>query len=354
MSPPPPDFALLHFLAAFVAIPVGLYLVWLFAIAFHECGHVVGALLVRYRIQSIHIGPIVWRRTYLGFRAGPAGGLLVSSSGAITARPCGRRRHLRLRTAIFVAAGPLASLATALACFGLSVVATAGDEKWLALFGVVNVAAGMMAAIPSEKSALGRPTDGAQLLSLFRRRSRVLLTWEIALTYSRAIEKLPPDAEAASLDDLIERAKSFEPVPGTVSTGVLALALDAGRFDLAKSMLAAALEAKRPVAGSVGTYLRNAAVVAALEEQKPDALRAFLQISRATARSPQELVVLEAVLHASLGHDDAARSSLKEWPQFLASVRDSRTLEFDMRWIVRMLEARLAAAEPRVVGIAAG
>lgn len=351
---PPPDFAPLHFLAAVVAVPVGLYLVWFFAIAFHEAGHAVGALLVGYRIQSIHIGPIVWRRTYLGFRAGPAGGLLVSSSGAITARPCGRRRHLRLRTAIFVAAGPLASLATSLACFGLSVVATAGDEKWFALFGVVNVAAGLMAAIPSEKSALGRPTDGAQLFSLFRRHSRVLLTWEIALMYSRAIEKLPMDAEAASLDDLAERTKSFELVPGTVSTGVLALALDAGRFDLAKSMLVAALETKRPVAASVGTYLRNAAIVSALEEQKPDALRAFLQISRATAKSPQELVVLEAALQASLGNDDAARSALKEWPQFLASVRDSRTLEFDMRWIVRMLDARFATAATRSAEVAAG
>ena len=141
----------------------------------HELGHVVGGRLAGFRFLLLLVGPAKLQRTPQGlrwgwnFRANVAGGLacMLPEDG----------RNLRRRMALFIAGGPVASLA-------LAVGAGLGGWAWYGTFtplappsygamlgalgliitGVVSLGLFVVSALPA--TASGFPTDGRRLALL--------------------------------------------------------------------------------------------------------------------------------------------------------------------------------------------
>lgn len=148
-------------------------LVWLFVVAVHELGHVVGGWLTGGKLILYVVGPFLWKRTPAGLRfswntnVNVAGGLaacLPLDLGRVTPR----------RLAVMIAAGPVSSVALAVAALWLAAWLTPRVDG-LAL-GVAQHAALYVAAVSGliflvtalPGTAGGFKTDGRRFLDLLR------------------------------------------------------------------------------------------------------------------------------------------------------------------------------------------
>ena len=149
------------------------------AVTIHEAGHYLAAVRLRYRVSSVRIGPLEITPGYRGWRMAL---VMVALDGHVEAMPPDRS-YAPGRDALFAAAGPLASFAGMIALHGLYLLiaappgegvtvpvrdfvagCTEGLAMWSAGFGVFNL-------IPFRTRRY--PSDGAQLLEIWRRSRRI-------------------------------------------------------------------------------------------------------------------------------------------------------------------------------------
>lgn len=82
------------FYTSFLSLLPMVFVAWILAIAFREAGHFFAAILVGFRIQSVHVGPLFVFRTYQGFDLGPAATFLSwVDARCARSRPPRRRRE---------------------------------------------------------------------------------------------------------------------------------------------------------------------------------------------------------------------------------------------------------------------
>jgi hypothetical protein len=140
---------------------VGFVVTYPLALAVHEGGHVLGGRLAGWRARSVRVGPVTLTRRQgrwaLGWRcrAGWLTGWVETGPGPAD----------RWRPALFVGAGPAASLALgavagAVAAAGLP----SGLRCWAALFAVHSVCLGVWSVVPLKER--GHATDGLRLWRL--------------------------------------------------------------------------------------------------------------------------------------------------------------------------------------------
>lgn len=148
-------------------------LVWLFVVAVHEFGHVVGGWLTGGKLILYVVGPFMWKRTPAGLRfswntnVNVAGGLaacLPLDLGRVTPR----------RLAVMIAGGPVSSVALTVAALWLAAGITPrvdglvlGLAQHAALFtAAVSALIFLVTAAPG--AAGGFKTDGRRFLELLR------------------------------------------------------------------------------------------------------------------------------------------------------------------------------------------
>jgi hypothetical protein len=151
--------------------------VWTFLVLIHELGHLVGALLVGFRFNSIRVGPLRIERSgkisLQWTRHNLASGM--TSAGAVS------RRALKWRFCLFIFAGPAANLVAAFCAFKImprnnSLAAAVGLAVFLGstFMGLVNL-------LPARAGA--QMLDGLKIWILLftrKRRDRLFLVLTFA------------------------------------------------------------------------------------------------------------------------------------------------------------------------------
>lgn len=148
-----------HGVAVMFLIAAGSAGVSVFSIVMiHEGGHVVGGLLMGFRFHAMAIGPITFDRR---FRLSLHFGTQAWTGGWAAMIP-GRRDHLRGRTLVLVAAGPVASLAA-----GCAVSLLPGSKGLAsAMFILGSLFGGVIELFPLRRGGLG--FDGWRIWRLLR------------------------------------------------------------------------------------------------------------------------------------------------------------------------------------------
>jgi hypothetical protein len=165
-----------------VAIALMLYVAGLVATAVHEVGHAAGSWMVGFRVILLGIGPLRLQRHASGYRVVPNRDWQTTAVQVSVPR-ADTRLGIRWRKAVVVAAGPLASLATAVAAYALyaagayGAVTLAGVRAgafttteylasiFLLLFAFVSAGC-FLSALPGREG--GTPSDGSYLWLLWR------------------------------------------------------------------------------------------------------------------------------------------------------------------------------------------
>lgn len=231
--------------------PVGplMFLVFFFAAIFvHELGHVLGALIVRFQVNSFTVGPLLLRREPAGMRFRRTH---VRIGGFVGIVPLGEH-ELRKRMLIVVAAGPISSFVFALLGFALG--HTFGGTDWMSPFGVVSGGLGVLSLIPMRKFCL---SDGAQIWDLVRSPEKAERQCAfLALLGAMNSGSRPREWDAA----LVAKTPATTDGSGRdISANLIAYewAMDRNEFDLAEKHLEAAaqLQAKCPPVVKAGIAL---------------------------------------------------------------------------------------------------
>ncbi len=143
-------------------------LTWLLAVAWHECGHLLGGRWVGARFLLLVVGPFKWVRTPGGVRFGLNRSL--NAAGGLAGSLPSDDRDLRRRVAVMVAGGPVASLVlvVAMAIFAAAIAPTVwplGRSMALAL-GAMSGLIFVVTVIPTQ--AGGMKSDGLRFVTFLR------------------------------------------------------------------------------------------------------------------------------------------------------------------------------------------
>lgn len=257
-----------------------------------------------------------------------------------------RGSHLFPKVAAFITAGLVANLLSVSALVWLASPVWSVATPWNVL-AIVNacmlLSFGLPYSMVNSKSALTPfQSDGLTLLKFARSDRRTRMIWSIAHAERALMEKgsLPASFD---LDGAVEIAIIEEPIPNRLQRGCYNLALEAGRMDLARKILVRALDPKVVVPQpEISRFVMTRAVLVALEEGKSESLEALLPLVRAASDDKRQVRLLESVLALADGKASAAREALKEWTDFVASVRRPEELRYGNLWVVRMVECRLS------------
>src|SRR5438045_8892219 len=130
------------------------------AVFVHELGHVAGALVVRFQVNSFTVGPLMLRREPGGMRIRRTH---VKIGGFVGIVPVGQH-NLRRRMLVVVAAGPISSLLFALLGFLLE-HSFGGESDWMSPFAVTSGAIAILSLIPTRRFYR---SDGTQIWELLR------------------------------------------------------------------------------------------------------------------------------------------------------------------------------------------
>jgi len=143
-------------------------LTWLLAVAWHECGHLLGGRWVGGRYLLLVVGPFKWMRTPGGVRF--AWNRSVNAAGGLAGCLPTDDRDLRRRMAVMVAGGPVASVV--LAGVMAAVAALMGPDGWTLGRPMAWSLAGMSALIAVvtliPTSMGGLKSDGLRIYTLLR------------------------------------------------------------------------------------------------------------------------------------------------------------------------------------------
>jgi membrane-associated protease RseP (regulator of RpoE activity) len=157
----------LIFSGSLLALPL-VFLGPLLAVAIHECGHALAAHSAGMRVLEIAIGPMTFRFQPLRLSLGDE--LLGHDVGGHVLHDDSRGRYLTRSSDVFItAAGPLANLATAIACFvaGGWLTERGAAANLLGGFALLSFAAFILSAWPM-RLASGQANDALALVRIFR------------------------------------------------------------------------------------------------------------------------------------------------------------------------------------------
>jgi hypothetical protein len=323
-----------------VATVVLVLLMYLLCIAAHELGHVLGGRLGGFRLLLFIAGPFRLERTPTGFRAGLNRSIMLAG-GLAAMTPVGLR-HLRQRTLLMVAGGPVLSLMVAAQFLALyqamsPALFSAGAAFPAQLAGILLLAIGLgsmligvVTLIPGR--AGGFYSDGARMLRLMRTgddtEREVAL---IALTGISMAGTRPRDWDA----DLVARGAGIrDSGPFEVLGRQLAYAhaLDRGDVAAARAHLEAALVHMNQLPkGARGSLLLAAATFFALHDGDAERARAFLSQSRhGLLAAPHQRQVAQAAVRLAAGDVEGARSAAAEVQRLAATAIDQGGATLDV------------------------
>lgn len=328
------------------------YLVLPIHVAIHEVGHAIVASLLGFRFLSLRIGWLSVRRAANGPQISWARPGLTEALGLHQALPPDGA-FLPIRTAIWAAAGPLATLLAAFACRAavlymngqeVGLAASAGSQAlqmgwWMGLvLATVN-------ALPFQSRG-GLLTDGGIVLRSLspptpaaRMQQRFLQEWGAGRR---------PKAWGLAPEDFLAVAEGAGAERDALYLAAAALAIDRGDDRGASDILEQALGG--PAVGSQWRpeLLLQAAMIAAFAGRPAEARGLLAQVGP-WQTLPEYPLLAGAVADACDGAFDAAASGLRSWEGAMTQTGMASSIRVGNEWAVERLRAMLAA-EPRGSG----
>jgi hypothetical protein len=340
--------ALVTFLSAFdseAGLWIGYFVFFLsywLAILIHEFGHAAAAVACGWRVVIFAVGPIGYNFHNREFAFIPRS-KREELAGFVFSIPKEPRVWTRLRKALFIAAGPLASVCTAAMAFVVAISARAVDagsfnaSLMVAGFGLISMATAFNTLTPSARAA--RKSDIQQLIHTLRTSE---LTWQqeraVGWLYALAkhkvrLRELPEwmlkEAQQVAKQD----NEGYRFAVDALSVGIV---LDSPPVDLTKAR--ALLNQFRAAHGQSPWLDSCDAYFTAIWEA--DAERASAKLWRGQVEEDLRPLALaaEAAVFARQGDKAAARSLLS---QMREAVRKSPFTDHTFRDIGRQIEALL-------------
>ncbi len=351
-----------------LAVIVGaIFLLYESVLVVHEGGHLLAAVLVGLRVERCTVGLLEFVRTARGFR--PAFNLALLQPAAYVMAVPTDARALRGRWAVYVGAGPLASLAAGIGCFVLgarcnepaapapfgwpaawehspllhpATLATA----WFNLAGVVNLLACVGSLYPGRAAAC--QTDGAQLLALLQGGGETGRLLRKLPLLSALVRDVPPgDWDAAAVEDLLAQPGAS----GDLDANVLGYyhALATGQEGWAAELLDRVLVLQKGYPADFrATFHIEAALIEATVRHNAAAARARLEKGRCGRVAEGRRTQAEIAVLLAEGRAAAAAAKAEARLAALASAADADAVDAEREWLN---EAR---AEARQQETAAG
>ncbi len=297
------------------------------AIFVHELGHAVAALMIRFQVQSLTVGPVMLHREAAGLRFRRTG---VKIGGLVTIVPVGLH-DLGKRMLIVVIGGPASSFLCAALAFALG--RTFGEplrSTWMNSFSVISGALGILSLVPMRSFYR---SDGAQIWDLLRcpeKAERQCALLAIAGAAKAGVR--PRDWDSA----LIAKALSISDGAGAdVSANVLAYesAMDCREFELANRHLEAALNLRHkcPINLKSGLALDASFFYSMVREDSTLAHEWLNECDRRYVYDKYSILMVEAAVLLSDGKSkeaaDKAQQSARllpraQFPGFAAAAKD--------------------------------
>jgi hypothetical protein len=302
-------------------------------VVLHELGHLLAAVSLGYHVREVVAGPLRLVRQGGRIRAGWRPGALLS--GHVVAWP--RTAALaRFRHAIFVLAGPAATVAATVACaWALLSPSPSGAAAYALGAGALSGAGVLLGSVVAPKGAAMR-SDFQLVRDLVAR-----TTW--ATPASLAAANDVNDRRRArdwrvSAEELARAAADVADSGGWAQLLAIVRTLDGEEPDAARPLLEAAL------ADSRGGYrlelLLQAALLEALVGADGAAARARLEAAEALDPGPYADLARAAVRLAD-GDAAGARAALDGWEGAVARSSDPALARLGNHWAIDLLQRRL-------------
>jgi hypothetical protein len=340
---------------------VGGLLIWLFVIAGHEIGHLIGGRLVGFRFLMIAVGPFIVTRTRDGIRARLHANLAMFGGMAGSAPT--DDHDLRRRDAVMVAGGPIASVILAAVCLGLwyalgysAVTGTtvesgmhsgAAGAAGAALFatGAISFVIALITLAPHR--SLGQMSDGKQLQLLLSGRPEGERNSALRLLYGAIFTNQRP----REWSEMIVRRATILPDRSAEDAMACFLAyawaLDVGDIALAGQFLDRTQQAcdALPPPAQPGVYVEAAYFTARYRDDATTA-RSFLNQSQSKGIPRHDRLRAEAAVLLAEGQFEAAHARATEGLAALKTAKENYITEVDEEWlqdlILRTAEAQSA------------
>jgi hypothetical protein len=313
-------------------------------VALHELGHAAAGALVGFRFHSIRVGWLTLHRDDHGFRLSWRRPTVPDALGLHAAIPTDEVA-LPLRRAVHAAAGPAASLASALLCrLGAQAIgkpASASAAVAVQILGagfLVGVFLFVVNLLPF-RTRSGMATDGAILVRAFLRESPAAAASRRFLT-QWALGRRPREWGMAA-SDVRDVARDAGAARESLYLAAAAVALDSRDDQLAGEVLLQALEAPSPADSPMRFELELQLVMLdAFLGRVGDAKRR-LGVLQPHVDIPEYPDLAHAVVFASEGRLEEARALLEKWERGLEATGRASSVRVGNEWAVERLRQRL-------------
>ena len=323
-----------------VCLPVLYFLV----VGWHELGHVMAGLLMRFKFMSLTIGPFAWKRDKDRIRF--AWNRNINLSGGLAYMLPQSEENMARRFAFFAAGGPLASLLLAAVGVGLSVVLPMGStgELLLGVAGWFSLIIFLLTIAPFR--AGGFSSDGRRILTLIgdspAAKQEVTLLRVIAFTQSgRPLTELPIQAIEAGIvsEAITPQYRAFFEYYRYL---YYLVADDLETAEAALSAFTAGLDTFPP--GLRESYYIEPTLFYAFERERLDkAERAYAQFIKSTFTQDLEVELAEAGLDRLRGMETTA--SANDIEAKLDDVQERSKIDLYRNWLAKLRTPYVAEEE---------
>lgn len=316
-----------------VLIP-SLLLSLIFALAFHEAGHMVSGKLVGFRFMLFIVGPFKLYSTESGVRLGLNRSLAVAGGlgGAVPTDS----RNLTRRMAVYVAGGPTASLLLAATTLGLLFITPLSIGTVLSTVTVASFFIGVVTLIPSRIGGL--VSDGARINMLLTGGPEAERWCAIAALGGASMAgERPRDWDKEMI------RKSLSPADGSLddagaSSAAYYRALDLGEVGEAEALLARALAAEDVPEMMRSHVLLEAAFFHAHFRNDADEARALFSEAKPGKVVEKSLPVrVEAAVLLAEGNAERAKEKAREGLEALGGSMGAGTAKLEREWLEAIL-----------------
>lgn len=295
------------------------------AIGLHELGHVIAGLFQGFRFWLLVVGPLRINRS--GERIEVGWNRSLQLAGGLAACVPQDSRDLAKRMTVMVAGGPVASVLSAPALWGLGLVLPPG-VRWFALTsGLISLIIAPATLIPLQSSNFN--SDGARLLMFWRRREQAERWAKSATLAGLAVStQAPRDWPPTIIEDA--RRSIDETLDGIGLASLLYYhEVDRGNFEAAGRHLDHFLEHQEayPAPFRPGLRLEGAWYEGAIRGRAAEARQWLDQSAGGVLIEPQTRLRAEAAVLLAEGRPEESKVKTEEARRILGTLRTPNALQ---------------------------
>jgi hypothetical protein len=317
-----------------------MFLVLPLHVALHELGHAAAGAAVGFRFQALRVGWLIVQRHERGLRLGWSRPEWAGVLGLHQAIPIGDGA-LRLRHAVHRIAGPVSSLAAALACdVGLKRLQMPSGRGGTFVVDLLSAgflvgAFGGVANLVPFRTKSGLETDGAGLLRALARETPASIALR-GFVAGWALGRRPRDWGLTTAEFLAAAAE-VGPSRTSLQLAAAAVALDTGDDVQAEAILAGAVAEPGSETDPMRRELALQLAMLKAFQGRPAEARSWLARPSPPSIGPDYLALAQAVASAAEGQLEEAGALLKRWEEAARASGQAASVRVGNEWAVERL-----------------